>query len=320
LKYSIVIPVYNTEEFLPRCLDSLKAQTDRDFEVIVVDDCSPGDAGRSGIAPYQVGDAGRSESAHYQAEEIVKRYDARFKCVRHATNRSAFQARCTGVAAAKGDYVVPVDPDDYLLPETLAKLRAVIERESPDLVSYWIDYDDGRKTYPHWCRHPAATVTGAEALRELVEHRYFTGVASKAFRREPLLRALRALAAPEETYVNTCDDFLMLVAVLVESGRVAFLDYAGYRYYVNEGSTSFSWRTRAGFRRAQDQMHLVGELLRRRAGRADVSPAVRSLVSEAVAGIEEWFAQMKGESAWTHRLRRRLAQNLAKLFSRSRPS
>lgn len=43
MRFSVVIPVYGTERFLPRCLNSLKAQTDRDLEVIGVDNCSPGD-------------------------------------------------------------------------------------------------------------------------------------------------------------------------------------------------------------------------------------------------------------------------------------
>lgn len=267
MKFSVIIPVYGTEKYLSRCLESLRAQTDRDFEVIVVDDASPGDCAGA-VRPFG--------------------YSVRY--IRHARNRSAFQARATGIVAAKGDYVVPVDPDDYLMPETLAKLRAVIDRESPDVISYWIDYDDGRKTYPHWCRHAAATVTGAEALRELAEHRYFTGVASKAFRRETLLAAVRDLGDSGALYVNTGDDYLMLVPTLLRSARVSFLDYAGYRYFVNEQSTSFSWRTQGGYDRAFAQLRQAGELIRRAACRADVPTAVRADVESVIAGVESWFA------------------------------
>jgi len=283
MKFSFVIPVYNTEPFLPRCLDSLRAQTDGDFEVVVVDDCSPGDCA-----------------------EVVRPYADVVRYVRHTRNRSAFQARCTGIAAARGDYVVPVDPDDYLTPETLAKLRAAIGRDEPDMVSYWMDYDDGRRVYPHWCRHPAAAVTGVAALRELVEHRYFTGVASKAFRRSVLVAALEALAAPAETYVNTCDDFLMLVAALMKSERVAFLDYAGYRYFVNAASTSFSWKSRRGFLRAREQARVACALLDRMASRPEVSSEVRTLVSEAGKGIAQWLEQTHRESSWSFRLVRHL--------------
>lgn len=273
MRFSIVIPAFRTERFLPRCLDSLIAQTDGDFEAIVVDDYSPGDAGCCSV------------------QEILSKYDSRFRCLRHAKNRGAFQARCTGVAAAKGDYVVPVDPDDYLMPETLAKLREAIDREMPDLVSYRMAYDNGKKVYDHWCHHPNATVSGIEALRELSEHKYFTGVASKAFRRETLLAAMHDLNAPKEFYANTCDDFLMLVPMLMKSERVSFLDFVGYRYFVNGNSTSFSWKKVGGFLRARRQTHQVGRLILRTARRADVSPTLRGLVETSVSVVERWFVQ-----------------------------
>lgn len=284
MTFSIVLPVYKTERFLPRCLDSLMSQTDGDFEVVVVDDCSPGDGAEGAGAPFL-------------AEEAVAQRDSRFRSVRHERNRSAFQARCTGVMVARGDYVVPVDPDDYLLPETLAKLRETIERDNPDLISYRMEYDDGRKTWPHWCCHGDATVSGREALRELTERRYFTGVASKAFRRETLVAALRELNAPNDLYVNTCDDFLMLLPMLMKCEKVSFLDFIGYRYFVNEKSTSFSWKSEEGFRRACEQTHRVGALVLRMAGREHVASDVRLLIETAVLGIERWFVQMAAEGS-----------------------
>lgn len=264
--FSIVIPVYNAEAYLPRCLDSIRSQTDQDCEVIVVDDFSPGNCA-----------------------DVVKPYGDLVRYIRHAENRSAFQARRTGIEAAQGDYIVPVDPDDYLVPETLARLREVIDRDAPDMISYWIDYDDGTRVYPHWCRHRADTVSGEEALRDLAAGGYFTGVASKAFRRETLLDALRELDAPDALYVNTCDDFLMLVPMLMKSGRVSFLDFAGYRYFVNGESTTFSWRTRRGFEKALAQMKLANGLILRMANRPDVPTDVRLVVERTVAGLESWF-------------------------------
>jgi len=282
MKFSVVIPVYNTEQFLPRCLDSLKAQTDSGFEVIVVDDCSPG-----------------------PCAETLRPYGDFVRYIRHEKNLSLFQARQTGLRLAKGDYVVPLDSDDYLMPETLARLRAVIERESPDIISYWMEYDDGKKVTPHWCRHPAAVVTGVEALRELVEHTYFNGVASKAFRREMLLlvrRAFEELGVQDALYINTSEDLLAFVAALFFCEKFAFLDYAGYRYFVNEDSLTFSWQTRAGYRRALEQMHVACDVLRRTADHVPVPPETRRLVDEAIAGIESWFEQTRRDSSWMNRV------------------
>ena len=75
-KLSVVIPVYNTEQYLPRCIDSLINQTYKDIEFIFVNDCSPGNA-----------------------EEIIKKYqeqDSRIKYVTYDKNRGLFRARMAG--------------------------------------------------------------------------------------------------------------------------------------------------------------------------------------------------------------------------------
>lgn len=268
MRFSVVIPVYNTEKFLPRCLESLRAQTDQDYEVVVVDDCSPG-----GCA------------------DAVKPFGPSVRYVRHAKNLSAFQARLTGFRAACGDYVVPVDPDDYLQPDLLSRVRALVDRDRPDAVSYWMDYDDGRKTSSHWCRHPAGIVSGVEALRELAEHKFSTGLASKVIRRKTLLDAVQALSAPKDIYVNTCDDLLVLLPLLVLSERVAFLDYAGYRYFVNTASTSFSWQTTDGFRRACEQVRIASDLAARATSSLTDDESARAAVRAVLDDIERMFVR-----------------------------
>ncbi len=269
--FSFVVPVYGTERFLPRCLDSLFAQTDGDFEVIVVDDCSPGDCASA-----------------------LKPYEGRVRYIRHETNRSAFQARRTGIFAATGAYVVPVDPDDYLLPDVLKRVRAVLAAERPDVLSYWIDYDDGRRVFPHWCRHAPGAVSATQALAELADDRLFTGVASKVFRRETLMTALAELAQVEgvaDAYVNTADDYLMLVAVLMCGERMSFLDYAGYRYFVNAGSTTFTWKSAEGLRKAGSQVRFVVDVLAQVAARRTLGDAARESVRKSLDGLQRFFVR-----------------------------
>ena len=268
MKFSFVIPVYKTERFLPRCLESLRAQTVRDFEAVVVDDCSPGECAEA-VRPF-------GDFARY---------------VRHDRNRSAFQARRTGILAARGEYVVPVYPDDYLLPDLLARVRDVAEREDADMVSYWIDYDDGRLVRPHWCRHPAGTMSGKAALHELAARRIFTGVASKAIRRDVLMRALETLPSAEDAYVNTSDDLMLLIPSLLLCERVSFLDYAGYRYFVNADSTSHAWRTADGLRRACEQTRCACDAAKAATtARTDDAGALAD-VSAIVTDIERMFVR-----------------------------
>lgn len=92
-KLSVVIPVYNTEQYLPRCIDSLINQTYKNIEFIFVNDCSP-----------------------ENAEEIIKKYqeqDSRIKYVTYDKNRGLFRARMAGAEKAKGEYIAFMDSDDY---------------------------------------------------------------------------------------------------------------------------------------------------------------------------------------------------------------
>lgn len=270
MMFSFVIPVYNTEAFLPRCLDSIRAQTDSDYEIIVADDCSPGNCA-----------------------EVLKPYGDAVRHVRHETNRSAFQARCTGVCAAKGDYIVPVDPDDYVMPELLARLRATLASETADVVSYWMEYDDGRRITPHWCRHASGSMSGSEAVRELADRKLFTGVASKAIRRSVWLEVLDALPIAKDAYVNTSDDYLVLMPALLTSRRVAFLDYVGYRYFVNPESTTGGWQTPEGLRRGCEQTRLVVDAVEALAAKlAGADPAVLADVRRSTAGLERFFTRL----------------------------
>lgn len=91
---SIIIPVYNTEKYLKRCLDSVIKQTYKNIEIIVVNDCSPGNA-----------------------EEIVHTYmkdDNRIKYVTYEKNKGLFCARLKGAEIATGDYIAFIDSDDYV--------------------------------------------------------------------------------------------------------------------------------------------------------------------------------------------------------------
>ncbi|NOW87140.1 HAD superfamily hydrolase (TIGR01549 family) [Clostridium beijerinckii] len=91
---SIIIPVYNTEKYLKRCLDSVIKQTYRNIEIIVVNDCSPGNA-----------------------EEIIHCYmeqDNRIKYITYERNKGLFCARLKGAEIATGDYIAFIDSDDYV--------------------------------------------------------------------------------------------------------------------------------------------------------------------------------------------------------------
>ena len=209
---SFVIPVYRTERYLKRCLGSLVAQTDGDFEAVVVDDASP--------------DGGA-------AEIVAALRDPRLRSVRHETNRSTFQAKATGAAEARGEYVLPLDSDDTVRPELVARVKAeAVAAGSPDVVCYNMAKTGGRgRLRPVKYNHPAARVSGEEALEKLLSGRIFMPVCGKAIRRDVFLAAYRALDVGPDFYLNFTDDLCWLLPILFNSRRVSFVDYLGYVYW-----------------------------------------------------------------------------------------
>lgn len=109
---SVIIPVYNAEQYLRRCLDSIRSQTFKDFEVVCIDDGSPD---RSG--------------------EILDEYarvDNRFKII-HQKNSGVSAARQKGLDTVIGDYVITADPDDWVDPDWLEVLYSEAERSKVDI-------------------------------------------------------------------------------------------------------------------------------------------------------------------------------------------
>ena len=99
-KISVILPVYNVEKYLHRCMDSIISQTmdKNDFEVIMVDD-------------------GAKDSSPIICDEYTSKYE-NFKVI-HQMNAGAAAARNAGLAKASGEYVAFVDPDDYIEPDYL---------------------------------------------------------------------------------------------------------------------------------------------------------------------------------------------------------
>jgi len=113
-KISVIVPIYNTEKYLEKCLDSIIEQSMDAIEIICIDDCSPDNS-----------------------SEIVERYqkkDPRISLIRHKENLGLGGARNTAISAAKADYVASVDSDDYMLPNMLERLWEEAENGKFDVV------------------------------------------------------------------------------------------------------------------------------------------------------------------------------------------
>lgn len=111
--FSVIVPVYNVEQYLDKCLASILGQTYKDFECIIVDDGSP-------------------DNSSAIIDKYVKQ-DQRFK-VLHQQNMGLSAARNVGLAIAQGDYIVFVDSDDHISNEYLEKFALKIANTDADIV------------------------------------------------------------------------------------------------------------------------------------------------------------------------------------------
>ena len=126
-EFSIIVPVYNVEKEIRKCLDSIKNQTYEDFEVLCVDDC------------------GKDSSM-----DIVREYaqkDNRFKILTHEHNRGVSAARNTGLDNASGKYTMFVDSDDWLETNALEIIKDNFDKSKSEVIVFNIYncYPDGKK-------------------------------------------------------------------------------------------------------------------------------------------------------------------------------
>lgn len=147
-KVSIIIPVYNSEEYLNKCIDSLLKQSYKNLEIIIVNDGSP-------------------KNCKEIAEEYKKK-DSRVKYVEHEKNKGLFQARITGFEHSTGDYISFIDADDYISNDFYRELITKAEETSSDIVfsNLVLDYGNNDRRVYNLFAFPFEELNGEECYDE----------------------------------------------------------------------------------------------------------------------------------------------------------
>ena len=223
-KISIIIPVYNTEQYVPRCIDSVLSQSYSNLEIIVVNDGSPG-------------------NINELMEPLVSK-DPRVRYLSHQGNRGLFRARVTGMAAATGDYVAFLDSDDYVSYDFYRTLLQRAEETNADIVigkTVW-EENGARKVYNlHESSFQFGILEG-----EQVRRAYFSQEAScyswhtvwnKLYRKDLIDRCFGVFDAIDGHIIMT-EDICFSSVLFYESQRLAVAGEEAYFYCANESAST----------------------------------------------------------------------------------
>lgn len=126
---SIIIPIYNVEQYIQRCLDSILKQTYQDFEIICVNDCSTDNS-----------------------LDVITEYSNKFDKIKVYTNESnsgSGHCRNRGIQLSTGEYILFIDSDDYVEPDYLEKYLETIIKYDADMVVGGYTRDKGEKQTTH---------------------------------------------------------------------------------------------------------------------------------------------------------------------------
>jgi glycosyltransferase involved in cell wall biosynthesis len=229
--FSILIPVFNKAGQMDECIESLKAQSFTDFEVVFVNDGST--------------DSSADDIARFCAA------DGRFRSVSHEKNSSVMTARCTGMREAKGRYILFIDSDDVFSPDTCESLHELLSERPVDIVRFDI------------IEEPKMHLRAAEKFPEGEFEAYMQGKISPTVWKNCFSKAVteRALSRITPFYSNMAED-LFLSAVLYHCAEsFAVLNRTFYHYRMGSGMSTVYTVTPEKMKRDMDSLVLVADNL-----------------------------------------------------------
>lgn len=212
MRYSIIIPVYNVADYLASAVESVLKNDTSDTEIILVDDGSD-----DGVSPAL-------------CDALAEAHPTQVRVI-HQKNLGLGGARNTGIDAARGEYLIFLDSDDTIEPNTISSIDAVIETHHPDVVSFGMYSDDGNgKLTP--------VVTNAFSSDKpftLAEHPEFLlslpSACCRAWRRQMLIDS--GIRFPAKVWYEDIRTTSKLFAL---ADSIVTLDAPLYRYLQRPGS------------------------------------------------------------------------------------
>lgn len=208
VKVSIIVPFYNVEKYIKKCLDSVLNQTYNNYEIIIINDGSTDNTSKI------------LES--YKSDKKIK--------IINQENKGLSNARNTGVSNAKGDYILFIDSDDFIEKELLEILNKTIKDE--DLVRFQIRIlDETNKIIKEYKEETFNNLNGIEAFNKLSKYNLVELAVCYAYKKDTFLK--NNYKFEEKTYH---EDFGLIPYIIISSKKVTSINYIGYNYLQRKNS------------------------------------------------------------------------------------
>lgn len=218
-KVSVIVPVYNVEQYLAECLDSIISQTLQDIEIICIDDGSTDNSGKI-LDDYAV-------------------RDGRIRVI-HQENCGQGIARNRGIKIASGDYIAFVDPDDWVAPEMFDEMYIAALKNNADIVQcdYAEVYQNGHyknillksKQYDKFKISPNSCFTYRDILPTILTDIVYMAW-SRIYKRE-MVNKNNILFSEYKRYEDHC---WSLEAILC-ANKIFYIDKVFYKYRIRPSS------------------------------------------------------------------------------------
>lgn len=211
MKFSIIIPVYNVEKYIIKCLKSIYEQSYKNYEVIIVNDGSPDNC-----------------------EDLIKNYIKNKKNFKYfkKENGGLSDARNYGVKYATGDYIIFVDSDDYVENKLLEKINKEISNVNYDLIRFNLNIVDEHGNIIEKPKNLEFKVTD--------KYNIIKSITNNAYVEPAWLYAYKTNFWKSHEYKypkgKIHEDFGLTPQILSECQKIGYVNYRGYNYVIRNNS------------------------------------------------------------------------------------
>lgn len=229
-KVSVIVPVYNVEKYLKRCVDSLISQSLKDIEIVLVDDCS-------------------TDTSPKLCDELALK-DKRIRVVHKPVNEGLGMARNTGIDNSQGEYIMFLDSDDTYHTDACRRMYAACVENEAQVSAGGFNKEVSPDVWAKDHESPSL-LTGANEIRQYIldmiacapceytERKHPVSVCLLCIRRSIIVdNGLRFLSERE----ICSEDTLFKITLLRSCKRMVTLDFPFYNYFINGTSLSHTFR------------------------------------------------------------------------------